>query len=214
MTSRTVSTRPLVLGIAILALGLLLSLAGCGSETTTTTTAFIITTTSSTTTTTTSTTTTTEPTTTTTEAPTTTEALSSAETRLADGTIKGMGFIDKVWEKNGKRYLSIDYAEFLTGDAATQAAIEAGDLQPGEQLDNDYYIRNVSAQKREFTVSASAVITTATRPGGMDEPASWKEFVSFWSTNPPEGTEHLHMVPWWIIRNGTEVISIAEQYLP
>jgi hypothetical protein len=145
---------------------------------------------------------------------TTTEALSSAEIRLANGNIRGMGFIDKVWEAGGVRYLRIDYAEFLTGEEARQAAIEAGDIPPDGELDNDYYIRNANPRKRAFTVSASVVITTATRSGGMDEPATWAEFISFWSASPPEGTAHLHDMPWWIERDGTEVISIAEQYIP
>ncbi len=97
------------------------------------------------------------------ETTTTTEALSSAETRLANGHIKAMGFIDKVWEKNGKRYIRIDYASMLTGDEAIEAAIADGVIEPGETLDNDYYISNVNPQKREFEVSDSVAITTSTR---------------------------------------------------
>jgi hypothetical protein len=100
-----------------------------------------------------------------------------------------MGLIDKVWEAGGKRYLSIDYEELLTGQAAIDAAKAAGDPPP----EDDYYISNVNPKKREFTVSASVVITTATRSGGMDEPATWADFLSFWSPSPPSGAEHLHM---------------------
>jgi hypothetical protein len=141
---------------------------------------------------------------------TTTEALSSAETRQADGTIKGMGFIDKVWEQGGKRYLSIDYAEMLTGDAARQAALADGQPEP----EDDYYIRNENPKKREFVVSPSVMITTATRAGGPDQPATWAEFLSFWGPTPPEDAQHLYLAPWWIVREGDTVISIAEQYLP
>ena len=211
MRQARMSPRRIAAAVGAVAICLVLLTAACGGGKTTTTLA-PTTTTLPETTTTVAPTTTTEPETTTTSeaATTTTEALSSAETRLADGTIKGMGFIDKVWEKGGTRYLSIDYAEMLTGQAAIDAAKAAGDPPP----EDDYYIRNTNPKKREFTVSASAVITTATRAGGQDEPATWKEFLSFWSPKPPAGDEHLHMVPWWIIRNGTEVISIAEQYLP
>jgi len=149
---------------------------------------------------------------------TTTEALSSAETRLPDGTIKAMGFIDRVWEAGGTRYLSIDYAEMLTGEEARQAAIEAGDLSPGEDLPNDYYIRNVNPKKRQFRVSLSVAITTSTRWApheGMGAPCSWADFMSFWGPGPlPEGDRHLHAVPWWIVRDGDLVIRIDEQYLP
>ena len=151
-----------------------------------------------------------------TESPTTitTEALSSAETRLPNGDIKGMGFIREVGEKDGVRYLKIDYAEFLTGEEARQAALDAGEIQPGEDLPNDYYIRNVNPMLREFAISASVAITTATRAGGMDEPASWAEFLSFWGPAPAGGASHLKDMPWWIVRTGNVVHTIDEQYLP
>ena len=117
---------------------------------------------------------------------TTTEALSSAETRPADGSIKGMGFVDRVWEADGGRHLSIDYGEFLTGEEARQAAIEARCIRRDEDLPNDYFIRNVNPKVREFTVSPSVAITTASR-GRWDEPATWTEFLSFWSDSPPGG---------------------------
>lgn len=149
---------------------------------------------------------------------TTTEALSSAETRLPDGTIKALGFIDRVWEAGGTRYLSIDYAEMLTGEEARRAAVEAGDLPPGEDLPNDYYIRNVNPKKREFRVSLSVAITTSTRwapHDGMGVSCTWEDFLSFWGPGPLlDGESHLHAVPWWIVRDGDLVIRIDEQYLP
>ena len=80
-------------------------------------------------------------------------SLSSAEKRLANGHIKAMGYIDKVYIKDGKRYISIDYAEMLTGQAAIDAAVAAGEIAPGEDLPNDYWISNDNPQKRVFEVS-------------------------------------------------------------
>jgi len=155
-----------------------------------------------------------ETTTTAAETTTTTEELSTAEILLPNGNVKVMGFIDKVWETGGDRHISIDFAQMLTGEEARQAAIAAGDLPPDGELDNDYYIVNDNPKKREFTVSGSATIATSTFGGGMDEPVTWNQFKSFWSASPPAGGEHLDEVPWWIERSGSEVISIAEQYLP
>lgn len=156
------------------------------------------------------------PTTTSTTEPatTTSEKLSSAEILQPDGTIKAMGYIDRVWEEGGKRYLSIDYAEMLSGREAQRAAVEDGVIQPGETLDNDYYIRNQNSLKREFTVSATATIKTMTREGGFDQPATWEEFLSFWGPNPPGQATHLKDMPWWITRNGPTIVAIEEQYLP
>jgi hypothetical protein len=207
----------IVVASAVLALGL--SLAGCGGdgqvattvslEQPASTTTSVVTTTSEMTTVTSATTTTVAPTT------TTTEALSNAEILLPSGNVKAMGYIDKVWESGGKRHISIDFAQMLTGEEAKQAAIKAGDLAPGEELDNDYYIVNDNPKKREFVVSGSASIATSTFGDlGMDHPVTWTQFKSFWSASPPAGGEHLHQMPWWIERKGSVVISIAEQYLP
>jgi hypothetical protein len=150
---------------------------------------------------------------------TTTEALSSAETRLSSGHIKAMGFIDKVYVKDGKRYISIDYAQMLTGAAAQAAAIAEGFIGPGETLDSDYYISNVNPQKRTFEVSDSVAITTSTRwvaGDDMNAPCTWADFKSFWgpSSALDDSEKHLHAVPWWIERDGPVVVKIDEQYLP
>jgi hypothetical protein len=151
---------------------------------------------------------------------TTTEALSSAETRLPSGHIKAMGYIDRVWEEGGKRYIRIDYAEFA--DDPTAAARAAGEIGPDEEWELDYYISNVNPLKREFEVSDSVVITTSTRwvaGDDMGAPCTWADFKSFWGPGPmpgpyPESEVHLHAVPWWIERDGPVVVKIDEQYLP
>jgi hypothetical protein len=212
-----------------------LVVAGCGgggnSATTTTTTAPEVTTTTAaaveeTTTTGTifeSTTTTSMPEETTTTGPegttTTTEVLSSAETRLANGHIKAMGFIDKVYVKDGKRYISIDYAEMLTGAEADAAAVAAGEIKPGEHVPDDFWIKNDNPQKRIFEVSDSVAVTTSTWTTFawneiMDHPVTWVQFMSFWSVKPPADALHLHGSPWWIERDGPLVVKIDEQFLP
>ena len=232
---RSVGSRMLFLGLLIGALAMVLAVAltGCGgggNDTTTTTAAAPPESTTTTaaaveeTTTTTavleSTTTTSmvEDTTTTTVAEdttTTTEKLSTAETRLANGHIKAMGFINKVWEQGGKRYISIDYAEMLTGQEAIDAAVAAGDILPGEDLPNDYFIRNTSTDKRQFEVSDPVDITTSSWGGEMNRPVTWAEFKSFWSATPPDPeAAFLRDSPWWIERDGQTVIKIDEQYLP
>jgi hypothetical protein len=229
--------RRLLLAVCVGALAIVLALlaAGCGGGTSTTTTTFAQPDETTTTTaalpgelttttavsvedTTTSTTLSEETTTSSTDAgeTTTTEKLSTAEQKLANGHIKAMGYIKKVWEQAGARHISIDYAEMLTGQAAIDAAVKAGEIQPGEDLPNDYYIRNTNHDLRDFVVSGSAAITTATWDASADEPRAitWEDFVSLWSTTPPEAAAYLRDTPWWIERDGQTVIKIDEQYLP
>jgi hypothetical protein len=102
----------------------------------------------------------------------------------------------------------------LGGEDARQAAIADGVIGPDDELDNDYYIVNDNTKKREFAVSGSATFSTSTLGGVMEQPATWAEFKSYWGATPPEGAEHLKQMPWWIVRQGTVVQSIDEQYLP
>jgi hypothetical protein len=93
-------------------------------------------------------------------------------------------------------------------------AVAAGLLEEDEDLPNDYFISDVNPLKREFVVSGAVAITTATRGGGFDQPATWAEFVSWWGPSPAMGTQHLHDMPWWIERDGSTVVKIDEQYIP
>jgi hypothetical protein len=141
---------------------------------------------------------------------TTTEKLSTAEQQLADGHIKAMGFIKKVGEQDGKRYITIDYAEMLTGQAAVSAA--AAD---GVSLDTDYYIKKMNTEAGQFEVSASVAITTSSWQGKMNDPVTWDVFTSFWSATPPDPEAGLlRDNPWWIERDGQTVVKIDDQYLP
>jgi hypothetical protein len=147
---------------------------------------------------------------------TSTGTVSTAETVLPDGHIKAVGYIAEVWEQDGRRYLSIDYAEWLTGEEAIDAAAAAGyPIEPGE---DEYWIRNENPQKRTFEVSGSVAITTSTRWVAGDQmgaPCTWADFESFWGLGPfPESEDSLHEKPWWIERNGSLVVKIDEQYLP
>lgn len=145
----------------------------------------------------------------------TTEELASSEEMMASGNIAATCRIVGAVEY-GARRIDVDYIDFLTGDAATQAAIAAGDLDPGEDLPNDYYISNTNPTIRHFEVSGSVVITTTSRGGGPDEPATWAEFMTWFSPTPPPGAEHLSGMPWRIEREaGTGlIVRIDEIYIP
>jgi ABC-type proline/glycine betaine transport system permease subunit len=146
---------------------------------------------------------------------TSSEAPPSAEIVLPEGDVRVLGYIDKVWEADGKRYLSIDYIEMLDGEEAREAAVAAGVMEPDGILPNDYFIVNESSQLREFVVAASAPIQTKTFGGEVyDEAISWEQFMSSWSDSPAAGAEFLYLMPWWIERSGDEIVSISEQYVP
>ena len=159
-------TRCILLAVLIstlVALALVVAACGCGEEETTTTTQAATTTTKA-------------------ASTTTTEELSTAETLLPNGNIQAMGYIDKAWEEGGKRYISIDYAEMLTGQEAHDAA----------GTDVEYYITNENPQKREFEVSDTVSINRfSTTRGEVDEPVAWDTFMSYWSDFDPANRRRL-----------------------
>lgn len=148
----------------------------------------------------------------------TTTTLASTEEVLPNGHIKSMGYIDDVWVDSDGRHLSIDYCEFVYGAEATEAARADGEIGPTEEWDLDWYIRNQSSRLREWRVSNSVAITTATRwapHDGFDAPCTWEDFLSFWGPGPFDGVDEiLRSMPWWIERDGDVVVKIDEQYLP
>lgn len=109
--------------------------------------------------------------------------------------------------------ITVDYAEFLTGDAAAAAAAAAGEESPPP---NDFFISNKNKKLRTFPMSTSAKIKMITKADNlvmegyaMTVP-KWFDAFSGMSGYFPA----IKTVPYWItIKNGT-VIKIEEQYLP
>jgi hypothetical protein len=74
--------------------------------------------------------------------------------------------------------LTVELAEMLTGEEARQAAVEAGVIEPGEDLPNDFFIRSLDSTE-EFELAEDAEITlqgfNAGVPGPV--PVTREEFV-------------------------------------
>ncbi len=83
-------------------------------------------------------------------------------TPTAGVTENRIGYVRKAYTSNGKNYIDIDYVQFLTGQAAIDAAKADGIAEQDEHgnwyVPNDYYIVNDSSQLRTFEVSSTAAI--------------------------------------------------------
>lgn len=142
---------------------------------------------------------------------TSTTALSSAEQVLPNGHIKALGYVKNVWVSAGTRKLSIDYVQLLWGTAAIKAAIADGVLKPGQNLDNDYYIRNQSPALRTFDVSGSVQIVISV--DGVNQTITWATFLGYW-TGSSQKDKVGRNAPYWIEREGSTIVSINQQFLP
>ncbi|MFN8018978.1 MAG: hypothetical protein U0P45_12770 [Acidimicrobiales bacterium] len=100
-----------------------------------------------------------------------------------------------------------DEVEFLTGDAAVQAAHEDGAI-PADQdyVENDYYIRNNNQKVRRLAVVPDASVTTLASDGSTDNvPSSVSEV---WKQ------PHLFKINVGNVRGITTVSSIDAVWLP
>jgi len=149
------------------------------------------------------------------ETPESKEEMSSQPT----GTEKAMGYIKTVYESGGKRYLNIDYIQWLTGDEAIKAMREDGkcpvDIYPDPSycIPNGFYIRNQNPKIRTFEISKDVQISRVTAfdysPTGVKS-ISYEELKNLFTPTD----SYFKNIPFHIeVVNGL-VVKITEQYIP
>lgn len=122
-------------------------------------------------------------------------------------SVRQFAFVANATESGGAIRLSLDYAEFLTGDAAAAAAAAAGGESPPP---NDFYIENDNPKLRVLPVSAAAKFTIAL--GGPDETASLSagQFLDAIINN----TDGAADAPYWFTIKAGVVTGGEEQWTP
>ncbi|MBU4556994.1 MAG: hypothetical protein KJ747_09000 [Actinobacteria bacterium] len=113
------------------------------------------------------------------------------------------------WE-TATPYLTVDYAEMLSGAAAVAAAAAHGSESPPP---NDYYIVNDNAKLRSLPADPKMNVKVTSSGGGVDPNTmgfgQWYDVLVGMS-----GDNFVKDRPYWItIKNGT-ITAIEEQYLP
>lgn len=117
----------------------------------------------------------------------------------------------------GKRTITFDLIEFLTGDAAKQAWQKAN---PGstDGPDNDYFIVNDNPKLRTLPVADPVefkVVDPEHPSGTADKSISFEGATAYFVALKPDQSDHrLYWDPFWItVANGV-VTKIEEQFLP
>ncbi len=122
-------------------------------------------------------------------------------------TSRQFAFVKKATDKNGKVSLVLDFAQFLTGDAAAKAAAAAGDESPPP---NDYYISNTKPKLRTFPVDKKAKFVIASGDPNDKTTLSAGQFQDAIANNTDGAADAVY---WFVITNGT-VSGGEQQWLP
>ena len=122
-------------------------------------------------------------------------------------TSRQFAFVRKATDKNGKMSLVLDFAQFMTGDAAAKAAAAAGDESPPP---NDYYISNTNTRLRTFPVDKKAKFVIAASDPNDTTTLSAGQFQDAIANNTDGAADAVY---WFVITNGT-VTGGEQQWLP
>lgn len=123
-----------------------------------------------------------------------------------------IGYVRSVDMAGTVTVLTIDYVQFLTGDAATDAAAAHGDESPPP---NDYYIVNDNPKLRDLPVAPGLTVTVVTNSDGTSDPDGHALTLAQWaaSLTGPEAVS-FKACPYWVTITDGTVTAIEAQYLP
>lgn len=141
-----------------------------------------------------------------------------SENKSDNKTTKLVGFIGKVYDKDGKKYLTFDNVKFLTGKAAIEAAKKDGVAQKDENgkyfVWDDYYIVNSKKQFKTYKISENATFNLCVyllysqgnySNASITQKTTYAKFKS--SANSSS-------ILCYITIKNNEIINVTQQYIP
>ncbi len=125
-----------------------------------------------------------------------------------------VAFIKGVFEENGAQRIEVDYAEFISGPGAKDAAFADG-LCPDDKdacAPNDFYVRNKEQTTSKLTVSKTATVSVISFDAGdaIEDDISYATF----KARRTLGGEGWDTRPFKLEVSGGSVTSIKEVYIP
>ena len=122
--------------------------------------------------------------------------------------VDGRHFVFARSAKASPASMRFDLAEFLTDEAAQDAAEERGD-----EAVNGYYIVNDNPRLRTLPVADDVRVRYIPVSACCDlVPGTWEQFVE--AVNATAQTDLDASAPWWITVRDEQIVRIEQQYLP
>jgi len=151
----------------------------------------------------------------------------TVEVRYLPDAVERFAFLDQI---RFSTEVIADYAEFLTGQEAIDAAVEDGVTTPEEGVPNDYYIRNADSTLSELQL-ASDVVVILTTQGITEVSVPFDEWLGLFhedgtpwdlSTETPPEQPPPHFgyfgagwgAGYWLTIDGYFVVQIRQQWVP
>ena len=112
--------------------------------------------------------------------------------------------------------LTFDPAEVLGGDEATAAAIEDGELEPGEELPNPFFLRNPDPATVDLPVAATFTAQLIDNFEIAHRPLTVDELAALYNGSDDTGWVYdlLEHLPVDLTVEDGEVVSVVQHYLP
>lgn len=121
---------------------------------------------------------------------------------------KTIGYVKKVYDKNSKRFLDIDYVQWLDSKECSARGLSAP---------NGYCIENQNTKIRSFEISGSVQIKVDTLNHAADgnfnfgESISYPTFKNLFAVN---SNSSLKDSLYWVVIEDSIIKNISEQYTP
>lgn len=144
--------------------------------------------------------------------------------RMPDGVREHAYVMDVETADNGSYVVTVDRAQFLTGDQANEAAVEDGFINEGDTVPGGYYIVNETSEVEQILLDPDApvALNVCLDDGECDVPVgvSVELWVDMLTGDIPDG--QLDGFKWYvggnlpyalILDDGT-IVGVEEQYLP
>lgn len=143
---------------------------------------------------------------------------------MPDGVREHAYVMDVETADDGSYVVTVDRAQFLTGDKANQAAVEDGFIDEDDTVPGGYYIVNESSELEEFVLDPDApvALNVCLDDGECDVPVGVSAELWVDMLNGTIRDGQLDGFKWYlggnlpyalILDSGT-IVGIEEQYLP
>jgi len=138
-----------------------------------------------------------------------------------------IGYVQNIYEKNGKRYLTIDEIEFYRGDKAYQEAKKDGYGEESNMTADGYYIRDKDNSIIEYEISNSCGFSVdqvqldpfTNKNAAENETVSYDKIKSIVNSNTntsiargDKGYNPGNL--YWLTINNNIVVQVDSQYVP